>query len=85
MKLMTTAVKFEWAVNVTHGNSQAKTKVSFVFDEGKAKFRAHCSMNKSGHVHSDLVEYALKRVYIVGGYLTLTVHFRREFPGYEEF
>ena len=42
-------------------------------------------MNKSGRVHSHVVEYTLKRVYIEGGYLTLAAHFRREFPGYEGF
>ena len=80
-----TTNKFEWVVNVTRGNSQTKTKVSFVFDDGKAKCRAHCLMNKSGRVHSDAVDYTLKRVYIVRGYLTLAAHFRREFPSYDAF
>jgi hypothetical protein len=59
---------------MAHENPQTKTKVSVLFDEGKAKCRAHCSINASGRAHSDLVEYTLKRVYIVGGYLALATH-----------
>ena len=66
--------KFKWDVNVTGRNSQTKTKVSALFDEGKAKCKAHCSINGSGCVHSDQDEYILKRVYIVGEHLTLTAH-----------
>ena len=60
--------------------------VFFLLDEGREKCRTHCSMNKSGRVHDDLVEYTLKQVYIVA-------HSRRifnprahsdEFPGYEK-
>lgn len=65
---------------MARGNSQTKTRVSFLLDEGKAKCRAHCLMNRSGRVHSDLVEYTPKQVYIVEGYLTLASAFRREFP-----
>ena len=61
-------------MNVTRGNPQTKTRVSFLLDEGRAKCKAHCSMNKSECAHSDLVEYTLKQVYKVGGYLTLGAH-----------
>ena len=73
-------------MNVTRGNPQTKTRVSFLLDEGRAKCKAHCSMNKSECAHSDLVEYTLKQVYIVA-------HSRRifnprahsdEFPSYEK-
>lgn len=57
-----------------HENPQTKIKVSALFDEGKAKCRAHCSIKTSGGAHSDVVECILKQVYIVGGYLTLTTH-----------
>ena len=33
-----------------------------LFDEGKTKCRAHRSMNKSGRVHRDLVEYTPKQI-----------------------
>ena len=50
-----------------------KTKVSFVFDEGKAKCRAHCSIKISERVDNDMIECALKQVYIVGGHLALAM------------
>jgi hypothetical protein len=59
---------------VAGGNSQTKISVSDLFDEGKAKCRAHCSNNKSGRIHNGLVEYAPKQVCIVGEDLTLTAH-----------
>jgi len=50
-----------------------KTRVSFLFDEGKAKCKAHCSINISQRVNDDVVEYAPKQVCIVGGHLALAI------------